>query len=711
MPDQKFNQPYYKIHFAEIDDDVFGVLSFEGEEEISALFEYRIVLVSADPQIDSSKILNKIATFTLIRSDQSTREIHGIISQFQQFGHSKDHVFYTVVLVPRLWKSCLIFQNEVYQNIEIKDLIKEILEKSELSGSDFKIDLKNKYPKSEFIVQYRETDFNFLNRRLEHFGIYYYFNQSGDKDVVCFTDDNSKLPDVDLPQDIGYNENQDPFGDVESILELSSSEKIVTGKVQLKDYNYLFPEKQLMAESKINSDLPGTYYDYGDNFENEKDAEFLAKVRNQEFIAQSKIFNGKTNCRLFSPGYRFKMDKHYRQDWNNEYIITKIFHQGSQKGQFVISQKLQGTEILYESRFEAIPFEVDFRPSRRTPVPKISGIMSAKLESGAGDEYAFLDDHGRYRAKMLFDLSDRTNGEASLPIRLTQSYSGSGYGIHFPNHKDTELLWACVDGNVDRPIGLGTIPNPSQASPVVAKNKSHNIIRTAAGNEILIDDKSNETQIAFTTSDSHKILMDDKDDKIEVTSKDKHKVLMDDKNQNITITTKEGHTILLDDKNTKIVVTSKNGHFILIDDTDGAEKIQLSDKPKKNNFIIDITNQKLSIETKEGSIDIQAPKGEISVKSKTFKLETEGDTELKAANMKSEAKSDYKVKASNVTTEASMDLKLKGNNVTSEASMEHKSKGLNTTVEAGVNVKVKGALSTVEASGINTIKGAMVKIN
>ena len=711
MPEQKFNQPYYRMKFSEIDEDVFGVVSFEGKEEISGLFEYKIVLASGDPNIDSNKILNKSASFTLIRPDQSTQEIHGIISQTEQFGQSKDHVFYRVTLVPRLWKACLTFQNEIYQNIEIKDLIKEILEKNELTGSDYKIDLKNKYPKSEFVVQYRETDFNFLNRRLEHFGIYYYFDQSGAKEVVCFTDDNSKLPDTDYSDGIGYNENQEPLGEVESILDISSTERVVTGKVMLKDYNYLFPEKQLMAESKIVSDLPGTFYDYGDNFENEKDAESLAKIRNQEFLAGSVVFSGRTDSRLFRAGYRFKLDKHYRDDWNAEYIITKISLAGSQRGQFVIPQKFQMTDSIFECTFNALPLEIEFRPERKTPIPKISGIMSAKLESGTGDEYAFLDDHGRYKAKMLFDLSDNTNGEASLPIRLTQSYSGSGYGIHFPNHKGTELLWACVDGNVDRPIGIGTVPNPSQASPVVAKNKSHNIIRTAAGNEILIEDKSNETQIALTTSDSHKILMDDKDDKIEVTSKDKHKITMDDKNQNITITTKDGHTILLDDKNTKIVVTSKKGHFFLIDDTDGSEKIQLSDKPKNNNFIIDLKNNKLVIETKEGSIDIQAPKGEINVKSKSFKLETEGDTEIKAANVKSEAKTDYKVKATNINAEAKSDLKQKGMNVSLEASAENKIKGLNTTVEAGVNIKVKGALATVEASGINTIKGAMVKIN
>jgi type VI secretion system secreted protein VgrG len=711
MPEQKFNQPYYKIHLSEIDDEDIGVISFRGQEEISNIFRYEIIFASGDFQLDSFKILNKPATFTLIRPDESDTKIHGIIFQFEQFGQARDHAFYKVTLVPRLWRSFLTFQNEVYQNIEINDLIKKILERSELSGNDIKIDLKNKYPKSEFIVQYRETDFNFLNRRLEHYGIYYYFDHSGDKEVICFTDDNSKLPDVDLPEDIGYNANKDPLGTVESILDLSSTEKIVTGTVQLKDYNYLFPEKQLMAQSQIDSNLPGMYYDYGDNFENEKDAESLAKIRNQEFIAQSKIFDGKTDCRLFRAGYRYKMAGHYRDDWNGEYIITKITLNGAQKGLFVVPSSMHLSDTLFECSFESIPFDIDFRPERKTPIPKISGIMSAKLESGSGDEYAFLDDHGRYRFKALYDISDKTNGEASLPIRLSQSYSGSGYGIHFPNHKDAEILWACVDGNVDRPIGIGTVPNPSQASPVVAKNKSQSVIRTAAGNEILIEDKSNETLIAFTTSDSHKLLMDDKDDKIEVTSKDKHKIVMDDKNKNIEVNSKEGHKILMDDKNTKIEVVSKEGHFITIDDKSGEEKIQISDKDKKNTLILDIKNNKILIETKEGSIDISAPKGEINIKSKTFKLETEGDTEIKVANLKSNVKQDYKLNAAGITQEAKQDLKMKGMNVSAEATAEHKIKGLNTTVEAGVNVKVKGALSTVEASGINTIKGAMVKIN
>ena len=120
----------------------------------------------------------------------------------------------------------------------------------------------------------------------------------------------------------------------ESIHEITCKEKVVTGLVQLKDYNYMFPEKQLMAQSQLDSSQPGLYYDFGDDFENEKEAEALAKIRNQEFLSAKKIFYGKSDNRYFTAGYKFKMDKHYRQSWNGEYIITKVTHKGNQHGLF-----------------------------------------------------------------------------------------------------------------------------------------------------------------------------------------------------------------------------------------------------------------------------------------------------------------------------------------------------------------------------------------
>jgi type VI secretion system secreted protein VgrG len=709
MVNYKFNSPYYELQLTGIEKGSINVLSFEGEERISELFEYRIRFISADPALDSSKILNNAAAFTLNRGDEDPLKIHGIISEFEQYGRTPDYVFYRVVLVPQLWRTKLVYQNQVYQKLTVEELIKDVLAKNGVSGQNFRMELKNNYPESEFIVQYRETDYNFISRKCEHFGIYFYFDHSGDKDVVVFTDANTNLPSITASDPIGYNKNKDALGSKESILEIQCTEKVVTGAVQLKDYNYMFPEKQLMAQSQINSNHPGMFYDFGDNFANEKEAEYLAKVRNQEFLADSKKFTGSSDSRLLRTGYRMKINNHYRDDWNSEYIITSLTSRGTQQGLFAFLPQPSKFEPTYENKFEAIPFDIEFRPKRKTHIPKVKGVMSAKLETGASDAYAFLDDHGRYKVKMLYDISDATNGEASLPVRLTQSYSGEGYGIHFPNHAGTELLWACVDGNVDRPVGLGTVPNPSHAAPVVNNNKTQNVIRTASGNEFIMEDKEQETRIYLGSSDGHKLDMDDKDDKILMTSKNNHSLLLNDKDKFIRINTTNGHTLQLDDSGKMIEIKTVDQHYMRIDD--GGKKIEVSDKEGKNRLIIDIGNNKIVVETADGNIDLLAPKGEIQLKAKTIKTISEGDTSMQAANIKAKADKDVKIDGSNVTVEAKSDLKEKGGNITSEASMEHKSKGMNLTIEAAVNTQVKGAMVTVQSSGPNTIKGMPVQIN
>jgi type VI secretion system secreted protein VgrG len=711
MVTYKYNKPYYELHFSNYDESTAHVLSFEGEERISDLFEFRIDFVSEDPELDSSVILNNNAAFILNRGDEEPIKIYGIISNLEQYGRTPDYVFYKAVLVPRIWRLGLVFQNEVYLSADIETLIEKVMEDVGLTGQDYKIDLKNKYPEKEYVVQYRETDLDFIQRRLEHYGIFYYFDHKDGKDVVVFTDTNNKIPSINLGENIGYNINKDPLSEKESVMEISCKEKIVTGSFQVKDYNYMFPEKQLMAQSQINSNHPGLYYDFGDNFEDEKEAELIAKVRNQEFLCESRIFYGISDCRMFSAGYKFTLEKHYRKDWDGEYIIKSVTHRGNQQSLFALLPSTRA-RTTYENKFEAIPASIDFRPARKTRIPKIYGIMSAKIESGSGDEYAYIDDQGRYKAKMLFDLTDTSNGESSLPIRLTQSYSGSGYGIHFPNHANNELLWACVDGNVDRPVGLGTIPNPSQATPVNQKNKSQNIIRTAAGNEILIDDKSKESQISLITTDGNKILLDDKDDKIYITTKDKHWIEMDDKRKKIEIRSKGGCRIIMNDKDENMMIYSKRIHGILIKDKDGDESLQISDRKLLNGFSIDITENQVYLYSYKGNIDILAPEGELNIKAKTLNIETEGDTTIKSGNFKTEVNEDFELKAANIKQEAQANLKQKaGANVESEAGADHKINGLNVTVEAGIESKLKGSLATVEATGINTIKGSLVKIN
>jgi type VI secretion system secreted protein VgrG len=116
----------------------------------------------------------------------------------------------------------------------------------------------------------------------------------------------------------------------------------------------------------------------------------------------------------------------------------------------------------------------------------VSGIVEAapKIET----ESAWIDEHGRYLVRMLFDTAAPGERKASLPIRMVQPHSGPGYGIHFPLRPGTEVMVAFVGGDPDRPIIVGSVPNSMTPTPVVNKDSQMHRIRTWSGVLVEIDD-------------------------------------------------------------------------------------------------------------------------------------------------------------------------------------------------------------------------------
>ncbi len=708
--------------------DKLKVVSFFGHEGISELFRFNIDLASLDAEVDFNAVTGKPAVLT-IHGNKEKRFVQGIVSQFEQTGKEGKWTRYRAEVVPAVWLLSHRFNCHIFQVQNIPDIIQQVLTDGGLSSDQFRFSLKKSYKPRDYCVQYRESDFAFITRLMEQYGIFYFFEHAEDKHVLVMGDD----PVVHVPvpgtsQIIYHPPGTSGVSEEEHIYEFRYNQGVRSDKVRLNDFDFRKPRLNLGAEAQGNGDGMLEVYDYPGEYSAPDEGKDLARIRMEEVKATSKTGAGQSNCRRLIPGFRFTLDQYTRSDLNREYLLLRVSHSGSQTQVLGADAAAKGSgETVYQNNLECMPSDVPFRPPRTTPKPAISGPQTAIVYGPKGEEI-YTDEYGRVKVQFHWDRLGKQDEKSSCWVRVSQLWAGISWGAMFIPRIGQEVIVEFMEGDPDQPIITGRVYNGDNMPPYelpAKKTKSTIKSNTSKGggsaNELLIEDNAGKTQVVLSnayghkitedeesqtltvetrdknlirlddknkniimqTTKAHTIVLDDENKKIITKTTDGYTIEMDDQNKNISAQTKDGHKFLLDDQNKKIEITSKNGHTTILDDQnekigitskkghaitvdDSGDSITLEDSGGMHKFKVDIGGSKLIISTDSGAIDILAPSGKIALK------------------------------ATEIQVEASMDLKLKGLNVTSEAGVSNTSKG--TTV-------------TSEASATNTVKGGVVMIN
>ena len=484
-----------------VSEDTFGVVSVDGTEGLSQLYQFDISLVSERADIDLDSVMQEPASFFIYRPDGSTVPYHGIIAQCDLVRAVGSYYLYMVRLVPKLWRLTLTHHNQIFLNSLPQDIIAQVLGDGGLTSLDFEFRLQGSYVTWEYACQYGESHYDFVCRWMERNGIYYFFDQSGESEKLIMTD--SKMAHV--ASNLGNELTYAPVSGLEA-LHLDESvqsyicrRQLVPKNITMKDYDYRKPTLNVSGAAEVPTISYGEQYYYGDHFRTPEEGDKLAKIRSEEFLCRGKQYHGESTVPYLMPGFTFTLKEHFNEQLNTEYLTISMEHRGNQTGYLIsgIRENLseRETQRVYSNTFTAIESNVQFRASRTTRRPHLHGTISGRIDAAGSGQYAEVDDQGRYKVILPFDRSGRDGGKASAWVRMMQPYGGSDHGIHFPLHKGCEVLLTFIGGDPDRPVIAGAVANPDNPSQITSDTQTKARLTTSGGNMIHIEDREGEQRI------------------------------------------------------------------------------------------------------------------------------------------------------------------------------------------------------------------------
>jgi type VI secretion system secreted protein VgrG len=483
----------------------------EGEEELGRPFVYELSLLSERGDLVLSDLLGQVVTVALDFPDMAgVRYFNGYVTRFSRQGVHRNYHVYSATIRPWLWllsqpSNCRIFQNKT-----VPEIIKDVFRGHGMT--DFQESLTGDYSPREFVVQYRETDFNFVSRLMEGHGIYYFFTHQIDKHTLVLADSEGAHNKVPGYEEVPYfrpGSMQQSLPD--HIDGWEDAQQIQPGKVFLNDFNFETPKANLLVtRSAPNSHQKADFerYDYPGDYSKSHDGELLARLRLEELKVQYEQARGSGNARGLATGSLFELTGYPIDSENREYLVTSAAF--SIEGPNYESQAGAGDEETFRCRFSAIDSKCPFRTQPGTPRPTVAGPQTA-IVVGKDSEEIWTDEYGRVKVQFHWDRDGKDDENSSCWVRVAQMWAGANFGaINIPRIGD-EVIVDFLEGDPDRPIITGRVYNADNMPPyALPGNKTQTGIKsrsTKGGNP----DNFNELRFEDLKGDEEVYLQAEKD--------------------------------------------------------------------------------------------------------------------------------------------------------------------------------------------------------
>ncbi|HEV2507824.1 MAG TPA: type VI secretion system tip protein TssI/VgrG [Mesorhizobium sp.] len=481
-----------------------------GRDEVSRCFAYTVGFVSKSRDVDPLKMLGGIVSVE--GESDPKRWFSGLVSEFRLTRIEDRLAFYEAVVRPWLWFLGNTTDCRIFQNMTAVEIVEKIFSKYGIAK--FEKRLQGSYPSREYCVQYDESDLDFVQRLLEHEGIFYFFEHDEGKHTLVLCDAMSKLKPAPGYDKVLYNfEGRASRRDVEYITEWIPGSMVRPGTYAHTDYDFEKPGADLMAKSAQpfshkeaageNYRQPGAHLDVGRG-------DTIAGIRREELQAVHQRTMAVGTVRGLFSGCKFNLESFPRSDQNQEYLVVsaeyRLFDPGYRTQNEAHSENF--TVML-----GVAPTKVPYRPPRITPRPIMRGPQTASVVGPSGEEI-FTDKYARVKVQFHWDRLGKKDQNSSCFVRVSQTWAGSGWGFIQIPRIGQEVIVDFIEGDPDLPIITGRVYNAAEMPPYGLPGnatqsgwKSNSSKGGGGYNELMFEDKAGSELVNFQAQKDHHLLI------------------------------------------------------------------------------------------------------------------------------------------------------------------------------------------------------------
>ncbi|MGQ5523272.1 type VI secretion system Vgr family protein [Chitinimonas sp. PSY-7] len=464
---------------------------FDGHEALDTLFRFEVDVIVELAGLKQADWCGKELQLSIIDASGKLIPRHGRVAHLAEIGSDGGYSRYRIVLLP--WAAKLAGRHDtwVFQDKTVLDIATELF--NDYPEANWRKSVTQPLRKRSLCIQYEESDWDFICRLFGEEGLSFVFEHlaeagsNGDNALsrcrLHVFDSKAQLDDAGSFR----------FGHVSAAL---SDDRFTRFEGQIRaqpnsvqqsswDYRKLHAPAGTATSTQPKGELAaledydgsGTY-----RFDDAEQAEQIAALRQLAHDSEAERFTAEGAVRALRPAQIFTLLDH--ADYTGRrFTVRSIEHHGANNLHANVADWQQAAKAEAGSYRHCISCQAVERPLAPAFRTKPIAPTQTALVVGVPDTPLRSDRHHRIKIQFGWQRGKQPNSgglahntgdnapgsEAGFTwVRLAEWLAGPNWGTHFTPRVGDEVLIAFIDGDIDRPMVVGSAYNDQATPPYAA---------------------------------------------------------------------------------------------------------------------------------------------------------------------------------------------------------------------------------------------------